>query len=624
MHGVTLNAMFHRLFPAVVCLAIVFFAPRLVAQPASADYPPLNAKATADFDRTWVRFQKRKPDSGSRDIYTFFLNAVALNWRPEKWSAVIDLAEELHDRDPDSPTYGNYRWYWRDPHPNDRNAVEFCMQTASLAWVLYRDRLPADARAKLAAALALGSEGMLRHKVDVSYTNIFLMRLANCILIGESTGRPDLGQRGRTWLDEWLAYTRANGIHEFSSPTYYGVDIEDLGALARCTQEPDVRIKAEAALRLFWTDIAANWFAPYAGIAGAHSRDYGFLTGHGMLDQQLFRAHWLADNPGGESRPVLDDLTSWDPPPDLRATVDDPPRRVSQQWGSHPGERATHYVGRNFSLGTAGESYGAQDKVLALTLAGGPQMPIVNFSLDYRGDPYGQAKIAEASGHMKLMHLVPFVASVQRGPETLLVAVYDPSSAINPAGKSQPMHYAGVAATFVLPATVELWDARGPLAADATEQTLAGDDPLFLRYGDTAAMLCFVLARDDRGQPAKIILVRDGLAVGAQRLTAVLASGTPRGRVTAAVWVRAIEGLADDAAFATFRHACLEAVSHSATTVDGDRLDVAVPGLSAPLKLSVDLRKKQRLAVEGADPAMEHGILNVNGRDLGTPCLLPK
>jgi hypothetical protein len=46
-----------------------------------------------------------------------------------------------------------------------------------------------------------------------------------------------------------------------------------------------------------------------------------------------------------------------------------------------------------------------------------------------------------------------------------------------------------------------------------------------------------------------------------------------------------------------------------------------VPGLSAPLKLSIDLHKDRRLAVEGADPAMEHGILNVNGRDIGTPCL---
>jgi hypothetical protein len=47
-----------------------------------------------------------------------------------------------------------------------------------------------------------------------------------------------------------------------------------------------------------------------------------------------------------------------------------------------------------------------------------------------------------------------------------------------------------------------------------------------------------------------------------------------------------------------------------------------VPGLAAPLKLSVDLRTEKRLVIEGADPATQTGILNVNGRDLGA-ALLP-
>ncbi|MDE3084948.1 MAG: hypothetical protein KGJ37_07020, partial [Verrucomicrobiota bacterium] len=239
---------------------------------APPGFSPLSGKAEAGLDRAWARLQKRNGRSSSRDIYNFLLTAAAHAWHSEKLSAVIDLGEELHDCDPASPTYGNYRWYWSNTHPDDRNAVEFCMSAASLTWTLYRDRLPADAREKLSAALALGVEGILRHKVDVSYTNIFLMRLANCILIGESTGRPELVQRGRDWLDEWLAYTRAYGIHEFSSPTYYGVDLADLGALARYAQDDSIRAKAATALRLFWTDIAANWFEPYQGIAGAHSR----------------------------------------------------------------------------------------------------------------------------------------------------------------------------------------------------------------------------------------------------------------------------------------------------------------------------------------------------------------
>jgi hypothetical protein len=326
-----------RLLVVPALIGLLAAPPRVsLAAETPPSYPALSPEAVRQLDRKWEQLQRHESELAVRDVFNFLLTAAARSWRPEKLSAIIDLAESLHDRDPASATYGNYRWYWRDPKPDDRNAVEFSMQAAGLAWVLYRDRLPETAREKLRAALALGVEGMLRHKVDVSYTNIFLMRLANCILIGESTGRPDLVQRGRAWLDEWLADTRAWGIHEYSSPTYYGVDLSDLGGLARYAQDPEVRSRAVSALQLLWTDIAANWFAPFQGIAGAHSRDYGFLTGHGYLDQQLLRACWIDRDPGGESRPVLDDLTYRAPPAGLRAVVDGPPRVVSQQWGRNP------------------------------------------------------------------------------------------------------------------------------------------------------------------------------------------------------------------------------------------------------------------------------------------------
>jgi hypothetical protein len=591
----------------------------VAAQVAPPDYPPLDAKTIAGYDRAWERYQKREPNSGARDLYGFLLTVVAHNWRPEKWAAIVTLVEELHDRDPASPTYGNYRWYWREPKPNDRNALEFSMQCASLAWVAYRDRMPEDARRALADAFALSAEGLVRHKVDVSYTNIFLMRIANSILIGETTGRPDLVAQGRHWFDEWFAYTRANGVHEFSSPTYYGTDLTDLGALANYARTPAVRAQAEAALRLLWTDIAANWFTPYEGIAGAHSRDYGFLTGHGYLDQPLMRAGWLK-NTSGESHPAIDDITFWNPPAAVRAAIPAAPRVVTQRFGAQPWERATHYVGQNFSLGSSGAGYGAQDKVLTLTLAGGPKLPLVNFALDYHRDPYGQQQLATADGHSKLTHLLPFIASVQRGPEALLVAAYNPATARNPIGGKAPITYESVNANFVLPAAAELWDAHGPLAAGETV-SLSANSPLFLRFQTTAAALAFVVTRDDTGQSASLAVVRDGEKVGAARLTATLAPGAPRERVLAAVWVRAAEDITSDAAFATFRTDFLRAAARTKISSRADALDLTVAGTSAPLHLSVDLAHEKRLAAEGADPSQQSGILVVNGRDLGAGLL---
>ncbi len=599
----------------LVAFSLVSARPSASGQVAPPSYPPLDAKAIAGYDRTWERYQKREPNAGARDIYGFFLTVVAHNWRPEKWAAIVTLVEELHDRDPASPTYGNYRWYWREPKPNDRNALEFSMQCASLAWAAYRDRMPEDVRRALADAFALSAEGLVRHKVDVSYTNIFLMRIANSILIGETTGRPELVAQGRKWFDEWFAYTRANGVHEFSSPTYYGTDLTDLGALANYAQTPAVRAQAAAALRLLWTDIAANWFTPYEGIAGAHSRDYGFLTGHGYLDQQLMRAGWLK-NTSGESHPAIDDVTFWNPPAEIRAAIPAATRVVTQRFGTQPWERATHYVGKNFSLGSSGAGYGAQDKVLTLTLAGGPKLPLVNFALDYHRDPYGQQQLATADGHSKLTHLLPFISSVQRGPEALLIAAYNPATARNPIGGKAPIAYESVNANFILPAAAELWDANGPLASGETV-SLAADSPLYLRFQTTAAAIAFVVTRDDTGQPASLAVVRDGGKVGAARFTATLAPGAPRDRVLAAVWVRAVNDITSDAAFAKFRADFLRATESTKISLRADTLDLTVAGTSAPLHLSVDLAHEKRLATDGADPAQQSGILVVNGRDLG-------
>ncbi|MDE3084493.1 MAG: hypothetical protein KGJ37_04630, partial [Verrucomicrobiota bacterium] len=213
-----------------------------------------------------------------------------------------------------------------------------------------------------------------------------------------------------------------------------------------------------------------------------------------------------------------------------------------------------------------------------------------------------------------------FVASVQRGPEALLLAAFDPKKPGNPAGKGQSMRYESIWATFVLPDSVELWDAHGRLSTNGIKQNLDADT-LFLRFGGTAAALRFVLARDDEGRPARLVLAHDGDSVGAQRFTAILAEGKPRRRVVAAVWIRATEGLADDAAFADFRRTCLETSRQSTASIEQDRVSVTVPGVAAPLKLTVDLKKNERLAIEDADPALKHGILNVNGRDLGADCL---
>ncbi len=598
----------------VFSLVLVFLPGLRAAAPAPKPTAPAPGYALREMDRAWVRMQQRAPTLGVRELYSFVLTAAERGWHPETLPQVLDLAASMQDTNPASPTYGNYRWYYRDPKPDDRNAVEFSMQTASLTWLLYRDRLVPEAREKLAAAMRLGIEGMLRHKVDVSYTNIFLMRIANCILIGESTDRPDILARGRQWFDEWLVYTRTHGIHEFDSPTYYGVDLTDLGAIAQHTRDPDLRDKATRALRLFWTDIAAHWFEPFQGIAGAYSRDYGFLTGHGDLDEHLERAGWMPVPAAPKTRPTLEDVTQWDPPANIKAERETFPRDVRARWGAEAWEQSTIHIERNFALGSSGAGYGQQDKILALTLAGGPQQPIVNFSLDYRNDPYGQAKVVTSGGHLKLTHLVPFVTSIQRGGEALLYANFDPHA------KNSPKDIESVVSNLVLPDGVEFWTQQGLLSAATGTDNIGNIEldqgVLFFRFHDTVAAVRFVLATDEHDHAVAIALRRDGAAYHAARIAAVNALHAPDRPVATAIWIRAAEA-SNDEAFARFRRDFLRDSNGAKVSAAGDRQTIAVPGVAGELRLSFDIRKNARLAMAGGDPRLQTGILNINGRDAG-------
>jgi len=576
--------------------------------------PPLLTPALQQsLEQRWTNLQQtEKRNTGIRDLFSFVLEVTARGADQRMAEGALALATQKREPDPTSKLWGNYAWYWKDVHPDDRNAVEFSMQSASLTWMLYRDRLSEKARAQLEAEIRYAAEGIRRHKVLVSYTNIFLMKTANCIFIGENLPDETLAKEGYAMLDQWLDYTRQNGIHEYSSPTYTGVDLGSLGLLAKYPREPAIRTKAKKALRLIWTEIAANWFPSFEGIAGTHSRDYDFLRGHGLLDRYLEKAGWIT--PTKPPTPdIFIDLSAWTPPEDIRAITKTVPRVVSERWGEKPWERSTHYIGQSFTLGSAASGYHQQDKTLTVNLALGPQAPVVNFAMDERGDPYGQAKIPTSGGHMKLTHLVPFMTSVQNGPSALLLACQNP----------QKKPYPGTASlisNIVFPSAATPWLVDGPLtfADGETRHNLQQGTTLFLRTADVAVALRYVIALDVTGKPAPIAVVRDGDKVPAMRFSAFHSDRPTNEPAVVAIWIRVAEGL-DDKAFEQFRKTC--AVAETSVKTNASIIEVSALSPQGNLHLAADLKTEKRLVSSGSDSKTETGILTVNGQSLGAKCL---
>jgi hypothetical protein len=583
--------------------------------PQSAPPPPYAEAELASIGRRldgqWRRIEPEVKVS-VREFFAIALDAAAAGWHPERVERAFELARKAQDKDEKSKTFGNFLWNWTDERVIDRNSVEFCMQKGSLLWMFYRDRLSEKARGQLEELIRFSVEGIRRHGVNAGYTNIFLMKIWNCIALGENTGRPDLAEEGRRMLDEWLAAVARTGVREYLSPTYTAVDLESLSLLAKFSRDEGVRKKALAALEFLWTDIAANWFPPAERLGGAHSRDYDYLTGHGMLDEWVRDAGWPeGKTPGARYLSVFQELCRWSPPREvLQRAGGAVPRFVRQRWGDRPGQWASQHVGRAFALGAAGACYWNMDKSLVLNWAGGAKVPTTQFFLDGRGDPYGKSKIAESGAHSKSLHLMPFVAAVQRGPEVLHLAALDMGWKNVGHAKEEVRQ---LAAHFILPSAVQVWkgeertDTPGPLPVEGT---------VYLRNGGVAVGLRFLHVVDGAGKPGRLEWARDGEAFGAMRLTCMLAEGKPEGRAAVVLWVRAAEGL-DDAGFARFRKEFASAGGKAQAEKGTLRCEAA--GLRGPMRIEADLEKQAVLSSEGGEP--DAGLLVVDGRDLGREAL---
>jgi hypothetical protein len=587
----------------------------LLWAPQSAPPPPLpeadRAAIGRRLDGVWRRVEPEVKVS-VREFFSIALDAAASGWHPERVERAFDLARKAQDKDEKSKTYGNFLWNWTDDRVIDRNSVEFCMQKGSLLWMFHRERLSEKARGQLEELVRFSVEGIRRHGVGVGYTNIYLMKIWNCIALGENTGRPELAEEGRKMLDDWLAAVARTGVREYLSPTYTAVDLESLSLLAKFSKDEVVRKKALAALEFVWTDVAANWFPPAERLGGAHSRDYDYLTGHGMLDEWVRDAGWPEGGaPAARAPNVFMELCRWSPPKEvLRRAGGTVPRFIRQRWGDRPGQWASQHVGREFALGAAGACYWNMDKSLVLNWAGGAKVPTTQFFLDGRGDPYGKSKIAESGAHSKSLHLMPFVAAVQRGPEVLHLAAIDMGWKNVGHAKEEVRQ---LSAHLVLPVAVQVW--KG-------DERVGGAGPLplegacFLRNGGVAVGLRFLHAVDGAGKPGRLAWVQDGEAFGAARITCTLSEGKPEGLAAVVLWVRAAEGL-DDAGFARFRKEFAAAAVK--VQVEGAALRCEAAGLRGPMRIEADLEKQAVLAAEGGEP--DTGLLVVDGRDLGREAL---
>jgi len=516
----------------------------------------------------------------------------------------------IQNMDASSPKFGYIPWKVNDPSVNDANSIDFDMQAMGGIFIGFGDKLSddfkKDARPHLQAALV----ALSNHHVQVSYTNIYLMNTFNTLTLGQYLNDQPALERGRQQWATWRDYTAHNGVHEFDSPTYYGVDLGDLTLACRYITDPAIHAQIVAVLDFYFRDIANSFYLPAERLAGPHSRDYNFLKGWGGLDFTLFSEGVLDDQQTLtdvflEKVDVIDNDRpgGYHPSPAILRQMETPYRTIQQRWDENIGRYRYVYITPDYALGSADGAYEPQDKLFTADYASSHPVITTSILVDTFDQPYGLATQLDRSGHSKPVHLPANLSSVQDKNTALLV--YDLNPGRDSVGRS-------FATNLLLPATANdiLLDGK-PVTVSSKLDLPAQIGSVIAVRQDTACLAASIWYVDAlQGAPPALHLKADniGLKNGVFRLVAyhgepATDKGTPD-HLHVAVLVRM-----DKCTDAAGLRALAEQVHSAAVTATPGKDSWTASARLGSLQLALTEDTRQRL------PSSR----TINGQEMPTP-----
>ncbi len=287
---------------------------------------------------------------------------------------VIDKVLSMQETRPGNAHFGNFRWFLEHEMVADLNAAEFMLEGLAHIVLRFGERLSSGLQERIREAMRLGLQEIELLDVHPSYTNIALLDIHNTVLCGQILGGSHYAERGRRKLDAWIAFTARSGApHEYNSPTYLGVDLTALAAVAEHAADTDTAFKARLMEERLWLHAATRYHRPTGQIAGPHCRAYrrdtvgggGFLKvilhkelGYPELRRATSYYPWL-----GEEGHVGVGLSRYHLPDYVRAVFEEKPPewQVREIADVSSDADLTSYLTPDYCLGTASRSYDVGD-----------------------------------------------------------------------------------------------------------------------------------------------------------------------------------------------------------------------------------------------------------------------
>lgn len=360
----------------------------------------------------------------SRDLGNAAFTILLHSGDPAIAEADIDRVFAKQNLQTGGSDFGQVPWRTGDAGITDYNAAPFFAQGLAAVLAGYSSRFPSGYTAALHPKVAALAYALGKHSVAVSYTNIYLARAIDLLILGHYLGDRAVEQSGRDALRTWISQTREQGINEFDSATYYAADIEALSECYRFAPNDVDRATCRVALDYFWTDVAANYMPAAHKLSGPSSREYDFISGNDPIAYWLEGVGWDATSQLATTNlqaVYIEDLLEnggYTPRSSLKAIAFGPPRDVTSTYDTNVGHTRFNWVGKNVSLGCAGGSYGPQDKMLVATFAGPAKSAQLNVLLQKSGVAYGARSVDG-----KPEHVSPTLGCLEQGGA--LIANFD-------------------------------------------------------------------------------------------------------------------------------------------------------------------------------------------------------
>jgi hypothetical protein len=576
-------------------------------------------------------FEHYKPteDFSVRELTFYARYELEIDHDPAKAEAAIRRAFAVQEMNPSAKNYGTFPWEIQGLNHADPNSVEFTLQSLGPILLRYGDKLSPQFKQDALEHICAGLTAVRRDKVAVTYTNIYLMKIENLLLLGEWAHDSEAVKQAGDMLEQWLNLCRSTGIHEYASPTYSAVQINCLCSAYQDTRHAELKPRLKMGLDLLYASLLASYFPGQQALGGAHSRTYDCLYDGGGVNQNYFLLGLRTATPGHEI--FADSLGAYlnnveggyAPSADLLALASEPQRTVIEAWGDQPGQDRYTFITPEFCAGSSSAWSGAQDQQIAVQLAqtsaelAAAPLATISVVADSMDAPYGKVLQKDRSGHNKPTHLRDNIAVVQH--EGAMLALFD----LSPGLTADPVR--SVATDILLPLRAQQIVLDGRPTKNSAELEAKLNNVVGIRHGNAGVAVRIFAADGLAGQQPTFAFKSDGAQWGVGRLVAYHYRGEARsfehsGPVRAGVLI--VAGRCEtDAEFTTLMERASSAKIESADQNGGDSWAVTatVAGHTLQSELNFKTGRPASRRVDGQD--FRPGVFAVNGRDLAAEIL---